>query len=532
MDVFRLATYRRATLRILPIGLCFAVTVVVRAEEPASVRSSAAALSAQIDSLLADDWASQQITPAPPATDAEFFRRASLDLSGRIPAVADVRRFLSDDSTNKREAAIDRWLASPAYVHHFARVWRSVLLTQASAQDLRFAGTQLEAWLRTKLRENVPYDAMVREILTTPLGDRIATAASDRETPTPLAFYQANELKAENLASAASRVFLGVNLECAQCHNHPFASWKQDQFWQFAGFFAGVQRLRPDNAFAPAPELLDRHSMSIPGTDRTVEAGFLDNVEPQWSSGDPPRVVLARWMTSVGNPYFARATVNGIWSQFFGRGIVDPLDELGGNTQPSHPALLDALAAEFVASGYDLKFLIRGIVGSQAYQRSSQLTDPSQRDQSSFARALARGLTPEQLFDSFVFATGCDDKHRSEMLTKFASLERPVETQRSILQALAMMNGQLVSEASSPTNSRTLAAVVEAPFLDRQGKLEALFLATLSREPSPTELQQCSSYIEHAAKASPPTDRDAPENEALADVFWALLNSAEFTLNH
>ncbi len=394
MHVYWPATFRHATLYVLPVAIWGAVTVVARAEERASVKASAAALSARIDSLLADDWASGQVTPAPPATDAEFFRRASLDLSGRIPAVADVRNFLSDGSTNKREAAIDRWLASPAYVQHSARVWRSVLLTQASAQDLRFAATQLESWLRTQLRENVPYDVMVREILTTPLGDRIAAVASDRENPTPLAFYQANELKAENLASAASRVFLGVNLECAQCHNHPFASWKQDQFWQFAGFFAGVQRLRPDNAFAPAPELLDRHSMTIPETDRTVEARFLDDVEPQWSSGDSPRTVLARWMTAVDNPYFARAAANGIWSQFFGRGIVDPLDELGGNTQPTHPELLDALAAEFVASGYDIKFLIRGIVGSQAYQRSSQLTDPSQRDQSSFARALRADSRP------------------------------------------------------------------------------------------------------------------------------------------
>src|SRR5262249_47461767 len=148
-----------------------------------------------------------------------------------------------------------------------------------TAQDLRVLGQNLEAWLAVRVRDNLPYDQMVREILTAPLGDRLATVSASVD-PTPLSFYQANELKPENLASAASRVFLGVNLECAQCHNHPFADWKQEQFWQFAGFFAGVTRLRPDNAMNAAPEQMDRREMTIPGTQRLVVASFLDGSQP------------------------------------------------------------------------------------------------------------------------------------------------------------------------------------------------------------------------------------------------------------
>jgi hypothetical protein len=242
--------------------------------------------------------------------------------------------------------------------------------------------------------------------------------------------------------------------------------------------------------------------------------------------------LLADWLTSADNSYFARAAVNRMWAHFFGRGLVDPLDELGGNKAPSHPELLDTLAGEFVASGYDLKFLIRAIVGSQIYQRSSRFTDSSQRDPSLFARAVGRGLTPEQWFDSFVVATGCDDNQRAEMLGKFSSLERPAEMQTSILQSLAMMNGRLVTDATSLTESRTLAAVIDAPFLDRKGKIEALFLASLSREPLPAEIEPLIAYFDSTDGQASSSSQDSREREALADIFWALLNSAEFKLNH
>jgi hypothetical protein len=510
------------------ITKCFATSLLGLtlwiADSPISLAESrdVAACSQAIDVQLEQSWAKASVTPAEIATDEEFLRRASLDLSGRTPYVAEVRSFLADTAPDKRQSLIKQRLADPAYVRHFTNVWRAILLTQASAQDLRYLTPQLEAWLQTRVRENTPYDQLVREILTTPLGDRIATSALTNEAPTPLAFYQANELKPENLASAASRVFLGVNLECAQCHNHPFARWKQDEFWQFAGFFAGVQRLRPDNALAAAPELFDRHSMQIPGTDRTVSARFLDGSEPTWSADSRSRELLANWTTSPENPYFARAVVNRLWAHFFGRGIVDPLDELGGNHPPSHPELLDTLAREFVAAGYDVKFMLRAITGSRAYQLSSRLTDDSQLDPKQFARMISRGLTPEQRFDSFVVATGCSTEHRADILAKFTSLERPAESQTSVLQALATMNGRLTSSATSAMDGPTLAAVIDAPFMNTREKITTLFLATVSRPPESSELERMMSFV----------DRAANDREALSDIFWALLNSADFALNH
>ncbi len=511
--------HRSAGFYCAVLGLAAAIGPSAAAAAPAR---SPAALSDRIDQVLSRYWAEHDIEPSPPANDAEFLRRVSLDLTGRIPRVAEVRDFLADRSNDKRQRLIDVQLDDPLYVQHFARVWRAILLSQASAPDLRALAPYLEVWLQRQLRSEAPYDALVRELLTLPLGDRLTSSSSAGAEPTPLAFYQANELKPENLASATSRVFLGVNLECAQCHNHPFADWKQDQFWQFAAFFAGVKRLRPDNAMAAAAEEFDRRDSAIPGTDRVVTAKFLDGSAPEWSPETRPREALAAWITSPKNSYFARAAANRIWSHFFGRGLVEPLDELGGRVTPSQPELLDALAVEFVASGYDFKFLIRAITGSTAYQRSSQQTHASQADKHAFAQMPTRSLTPEQLFDSLALATGCAETHRARILSEFAGLDRPTEAQTSILQALSLMNGELIGVATNRSNGRVLLAVLDAPFLDNSDKIETLFLATLSRPPTQTESAEIHAYLSQS------TSSDA----ALEDVFWALLNSSEFVLNH
>jgi len=479
-------------------------------------------LSARIDELLKQHWTKSNVEPAPAADDAEFLRRISLDLTGRIPRVTQVREFLADTSSDKRRRLIEALLDDPLYVNHFTHVWRAILLSQASAADLRPLIPYLEAWLRRNVRDNVPYDVMVRSLLTMPLGDRLTSSSTPAEEPTPLAFYQANELKPENLASAASRIFLGVNLECAQCHNHPFADWKQDQFWQMAGFFAGVERLRLDNAMAAAPERIERRELTIPGTDRVVLARFLDGSSPDWSPATRPREALADWMISRDNQYFARAAVNRLWAHFFGHGIVDPLDEMGGRVAASQPELLDELARQFVASGFDVRFLIRAITSSNAYQHSSQRTHASQDDWTAFARMHSRGMTPEQLFDSLALATGCDESQRERVFGEFSSLDRPTETQTTILQALLMMNGRLTSSATSLTEGGTLAAIADAPFLDEREKIETLLLATLSRPPTAVELARFKAYLSQASAL----------RSGLEDIFWVLLNSSEFLLNH
>jgi hypothetical protein len=506
-----------------------------RAEEPAR---DAQALAARIDRLVAAAWEAKGVQPAEPADDAEFLRRVYLDLGGRIPRVAEVRDFLADPAPDKRQRLVERLLESPYYVTQFTNFWRALLLPQSGNQQVQFLVPSFEAWVRLQVRDGVPYDRMVRELLTTPVsGD--PRLAIGQGSPSPLVFYQANELKPENLGASTSRLFLGVNLECAQCHDHPFAPWTRQQFWEYTAFFSGIQTRGPGNVFAPALEVADRRAIKIPGTDKVVEARYLNGGEPAWKTGTSTRTTLANWLTAADNSYFARAAANRLWSHFFGLGLTEPVDEAGDQNPPSHPELLDELAREFAAHQFDVKFLIRALTASRAYQLTSQGGDPARDDPRLFARMALKGLTPEQLFDSLATATGYretappdprvvgprNNSPRAEFLTKFASQEKRTEYQTSILQALSLMNGRFVGEATSLERSETLAAVADAPFLDLAGRIDTLYLAALSRPPRPDEVQRFQAYV-----ASGGAKGEA--RAALADVFWALLNSPEFLLNH
>jgi hypothetical protein len=497
--------------------------------------ATAEALTARIDQLIAAHWAERGIKPAPPADDAEFLRRVSLDLTGRIPRVSEVRAFLSDRSPDRRRRLVERLLEAPAYVNHFSDVWRAVLLSEAGNQQAQFAAGSLQAWLRVQIRANVPYDQMVREILMAPTPFGGGPAPANRGGLDPSAFYQANEFKPENLAASTSRIFLGVRLECAQCHDHPFASWKKTQFWEYAAFFAGIQPRRGPTGFAPGEErLVSPRSIRIPNTDKVVAARFLSGQEPRWKPAVDSRVTLAQWVTSPDNPYFARTAVNRLWAHFFGVGLIDPVDEEPTDENPiSHPELLAELTREFIAHKYDVPFLIRAITASRTYQLTSAVTDPSQNEPRAFAHMAVKGLTAEQLFASLAEATGYREggvpqaasRARADFLARFASQDRPTESRTSILQALSLMNGRFIADSTSLERSTTLAAVADAPFLDTAGRIEALYLATLSRAPRPEETGRLVAYVN---SGGPRQDQRA----ALADVFWALLNSPEFILNH
>jgi hypothetical protein len=503
---------------------------------PASPATDVEHLAARIDQLIAAGWAERGVRPAPLSSDAEFLRRASLDLTGRIPRVAEVRAFLADRSADRRHRLIERLLASPGYVNHFADTWRAVLLSGADAQQSQIRAPEVEAWLQKQIRANVSYDVLVREMITgnwappnNPQGG-YANPAGLAANP----FYEVNGFKAENLAASTSRIFLGVRLECAQCHDHPLASWKRTQFWEFAAFFAGSQPGRGTGGFAPGEEKpVTPRTIHIPGTDKVVEARFLSGPAPRWKEGVESPVTLAGWMTAANNPYLARTAVNRLWAHFFGIGLIDPVDDEPTDENPvSHPELLDELTRAFVAHRYDLKFLIRAITASRTYQLTSVATDPTQNEPRTFARMAVRGVTAEQLFASLAEATGFREPPgqgrrgaRAEFLAKFASPDRPTEAQTSILQALSLMNGRFIADTTSLERSATLAAIADAPFLDTPGRIEALYLATLTRPPRPDEARRLAAYVDRGGARG---DRAA----ALADVFWALLNSSEFMLNH
>jgi hypothetical protein len=511
------------------IALCGRAT----AKGAETVPGPVAQLAAAIDEHIEAAWRIEGITPAPRADDAEFFRRIYLDLLGRIPSVGEVRSFLADTDPLKRRRIVDRILESPAYFTHATVQWRNRLIPPVNADfQTRFQLPRFDAWLRERLVLRTANDQLVKELLALPVKANAPASAADL-------FYRARDAAPENLAAAASRVFLGVRLECAQCHDHPFSHWKRDEFWSLAAFFAGARGDR----FGPLFEDTAARTIAIPDAGRSVEARFLDGQRPEWSDKSQPQQVLATWITARENPYFARAAVNRVWADLMGRGIVDPPDDFDAANLPSHPELLDKLANEFAAHGYDVNFLIRAITASRVYQLTSAQTDSRQSDPRWFARHAVRRLTADQLFDSLLQAAGQDEEgsfRERELRVDSPRLglrelfdqqgESTAGSQATILQALAMMNGELVDSATSGNRCATLTAVTETPFFTDAERIETLFLATLSRFPRAPEVQRLIAHVESS------TNRDRSDSDArsaaFADVFWALLNSSEFAVNH
>lgn len=530
--------FLRPTFLIFCFGLAVVLSHPILAADKigsASRLKAVRELSVRIDQHIDLRLKTEQIEAVPLADDAEFFRRVWLHLAGTIPPVSDVRRFLADESPDKRDQAVGQLLSRPAYVRNFTTFWRRTWLPEADTDPMVQARVPaLEAWLRKQLLQERRYDEIVRQLIATPVAGTPATAAARvNETENgPLAFLLAKEAKPENLAAATSRAFLGVRLDCAQCHDHPFDRWKRDQFWSFAAFFAGLER-GDDNQPAQTGllrEATDRREVMIPDTERLVSAVFLDGKEPKWRSRGG-RQVLAEWITAPQNPYFAKAAVNRLWGHLFGIGLVDPVDDFSSANGPSHPALLDDLAQVFVTRDYDVKFVLQAIMGTAAYQRTSRQSQPDIPPQL-FASMPVQGMTAEQMVRSLSLIVGTESQPQnmqqvgaapdelSTILTRPG--ESPTQRQTTILQALTLMNGRTTATAVDLQQGSLLAAVADFPAMTTAERIETLFLATLNRLPSAEQLARFSKYVESTG------DRRA----ALGDILWALLNSAEFGCNH
>jgi hypothetical protein len=347
-------------------------------------------------------------------------------------------------------------------------------------------------------------------------------------------FFVANENKAENLARRTARLLLGVKLECAQCHDdRGGGKWKRSQFWEFAAFFTGLQQDQPEQFVSgPRPQKVGPARIRVGETNTWVQTRFPDGSRPDWKQAVTPRQALAEWITRRDNHWFARALVNRQWQYFFGVGLIDPVEGMGmENNPPSHPELLDELASQFVAHDFDLKYLFRAIILSRTYQRSSKQTHPRQAEPRLFARAATRVLTAEQLYDSVLLATGYRPAPtgpagtpRAEFLIPFDDPDsQSSDVQASVQQALMMMNGKFVKEATRSARSATVATVIDSkrprPLAKR---IEDLYLATLSRKPRTEEIERLLQYVVAAGE----------DKQNLRDIFWALLNSTEFILNH
>lgn len=490
----------------------------------------------QIDELLSDLWAKNDVAPTMPAESSELLRRVYLDLAGRTPSVSEVRAFENDESTNRFENLVDRLLKSPDHASHLATVWRRFLIPEGV--DLTaFGGVEaFDQWLAERFSSDDSYDEVVRNLL-------LAEGRLVRSGP--LLFYSAAKLDPDQLASRTVRVFLGMRLECAQCHDHPFEPWAQDEFWGFAAFFARISR--PKGTLENVSTVMrvsdvDRGEVMLPETEQVIAPKFLDGSKVLEGDGAPARrQQLADWLTAARNPYFARATANRVWGQLFGKGIVEPIDNFGIEHQPASPELLDLLAGHFVGTDFSLRELFRSVVLSKAYRLSSGATSVDDNGPALFAQMNIKTLTAEQVYDCISVAALLDsgptgdamavnvarigNSSRAAFVQQFGTpVGRNTEYQGGIPQALTLMNGGLISGATGLSSSGLLKSL-EAPFFTNKERIEVLYLATLSRKPRSTEWELLNGYISDDAKGN-------ELQEGLADILWALLNSAEFTLNH
>lgn len=487
----------------------------------------------QIDDLLERLWRENGVEPANPATDEELLRRVYLDLAGRTPTVTEVRSYLADPSPDRYQALVDRLLASRDHATHLAAVWRTFLLPEGI--DLaRFGGVQaFEGWLSERFAANAPYDQLVRELLLAE--GRLAKSG-------PLVFYAALKLDADQLAARTARVFLGMRLECAQCHDDPFEPWTQRDFWGYAAFFAQISR--PQAKLEAVSTVMrvhdvDRGEVKLPDSEMVVPPQFLDG-QPLDESPEAAvrRRQLALWLTGSDNPYFARAAANRVWAHLFGRGIVDPVDGLGKRHPPRSAELLDLLASQLIRDKFDLRRLFRTIALSRAYRLSSGAATADEKRLEWFAQMNVKTLSAEQLYDCITVASmlvetesegfalaRMGNSRRDEFLQEFRTLSgSPTEYQGGIPQALTLMNGALSGDATSLAGGGLLKSL-EAPFFSDDERIEVLYLATLSRRPTESEWKL---LRRHLADREP----GASIQESLADILWALLNSAEFAMNH
>ena len=477
-----------------------------------------------VDSRLKKD----KVSPSPLSSDADFLRRVYLDITGVIPPYEKAKAFLDDKASDKRERLIDELLGSSNYGRKQADIWGAKLFTVDSAN--RFVQKEpFTAWLKDQFNANTPWNSFVTSIVT-------ATGPVDEN---PAVTYFLSNRSVDKLTDTTGQHFLGVRIQCAQCHNHPFTATKQTEYWGMAAFYSKVNPQRPmnankggDNSKLGVTEgaTKSRGKDFFPESAKTVAPKFFGGAEPKLTGAEPYRPALAKWLTSAENPYFAKAMVNRTWGQLFGNGIVDPVDDMIDKNKPSHPELLEELAEKFTASGFDVKYLIKCMVLSRAYQRSSKPSPGNKDDDQLFSHMSVKMMTAEELYDSLTMVTGAGaggDAKRAGGAAKgmavgprtnfvnfyVAGAEefKSNEYEAGIPQALRLMNSKL---AGNPAALKQFGTGKPADILEK------MYITTLARRPTEAELQK---FTAHLAKTSSAT-------EAYGDILWALLNSSEFTM--
>jgi len=511
----------------IPVAGASATSPTIALPEPRNV----------VDIHVLDKLRSLGIPASPASSDATFLRRVTIDLTGRLPSVDEVKAFAADQSPSevKRDALIDRLLQSEDYADYFAGKWGAILRNRRTTATLQFTNLAFHQWIRHSLYENKPYDQFVGELLT--------ASGSPSSNPAVSWFAQVPDL--EQRTEDAAQLFLGQRIQCARCHHHPYEKWSQADYAQMAAFFSMVSKKPGDSAIEG--DFFSRPGMPTarhPKTGQALPPAGLDAPAPTLSPDDDPRTYLVDWMVNPENPFFAKALVNRYWKHFMGRGLVEPEDDMRITNPPSNPALMDALAGEFVKSGYDMKELVRLICRSRAYGLDSDALSENIDDRRSHSRYYPKRLTAEVLLDAVNRVTQSqtafasmpantravalpDTGFGSYFLSVFGQprsttaceCERTQEA--NLAQSLHLLNSEEIQTKLAADVGRAAGLAAGDPASD-EAKITELYQVALSRLPTETELN---TVMEHL-KGQP--NRRA----AMEDVVWSLINSKEFLFNH
>jgi hypothetical protein len=533
------------------------VAVMVRYSGKVSVFSVSIPLGAPVENLPAtsnfvDELVFQNlkeigVPPSPVSDDATFLRRVTLDIAGRLPTIEEAAAFAADTNADKRDRVIDALLDSPDYADYFANKWATLLKNRRESKADITANFAFHSWVRDSLLANKPYDQFVREIL--------AATGTIVENP-PVAWYKRVKLPEQQLEDVA-QLFLGVRMQCAQCHHHPFERWSQADYYSLAAFFSKVGR-KPT---AIAGEDLIFHKRGTAQyvnkkTEQPVKPAGLGGPSLEVAPDDDPRLQLADWMAEESNPFFAKVLVNRYWKHFFKKGLVEPEDDLRDTNPPTNPELLDALAKHFIESDFDLKEAIRVIVSSKTYQLSAQPNEHNAVDHQNFSHFYPKRLQAEVLLDAVDRLTGAttsfadlpmgtravalpDNSYNSSAFLKVfgrpdaASVCECERVQSSSLaQSLHLMNSSEVKGKLATAGGRAdrLAKSEE----EDAKKIHEIYLAAFSRPPTGEELSIAESHINipRTDSAGKPIAPATAKKMAYEDLLWAIMNTKEFLYNH
>ncbi len=486
------------------------------------------------------------IPPSPVADDATFLRRLTLDLTGRLPTVAEMKDFLAARDPGKRAAKVEALLDSAEYAEYFANKW-SALLRNQRTQPLYARGSYLFwSWIRDAMADNLPFDQFARQVVA---------ASGTLDQHPPVAWYRQVKDPKQQMEDVA-QLFLGTRMQCAQCHHHPFEKWSQEDYYGLAAFFANVARKPAGDRY----EELVYHKrgtaqMTNIRTKLPVQPTRLGAERLQLKPEQDPRQALADWMSAKDNPFFAHTLVNRYWKHFFNRGLVEPEDDMRETNPPVNPELLQALAEDFTAHGYDLKQLIRTITTSTTYQLSAVPNEHNAKDRQNFSRYYPKRLTAEVLYDAVNTLLAAESQFAGQapgtravalpdnsynqttyFLTVFgrpdsaSACECERTQEASLAQSLHLLNASEIQTQLARADGRA-DRLAKDPRPD-DDKVGDLYHIALSRDPNPQELQLALGHLGRKTEGKDGDARLAARREAFEDILWALLNTKEFLFNH